>query len=29
MLPFFHAIPHEMVLDLNVLAPVMEDWTLG
>ena len=26
---FFQAIPDEVVLDSDVLAPVMEDWILG
>jgi hypothetical protein len=27
--PFFQAVPDEMVLDPNVLTPIMEDWVLG
>ena len=27
--PFFQAIPDEVVLDPDVLAPAMEDWILG
>ena len=27
--PFFQAIPDEVVLNPDVLAPAMEDWILG